>query len=338
MPKNLPPFVSRERSRHGKVNYYFRRAHGKRVRLPDLYDPGFDAAYMAALTGGAGVAEPRAPRANSESLEWLIDRYRRSTAFTNLAPSTQKQRENILKGVIAKSGDKPYKAITKATIAKGIENRAATPGQATSFRKTMSGLFKWAVDMGMVPEDPTVGVRAPKAQKGSDGYPAWTDDDVAKYHKRWPLGTRERVWMDVLLYTGLRRGDAAMLGRQHVKDGVATMKTEKTGTEVTIPIHPALRATLDAGPTGDMHFIVGANGKPLTKESFGNMFREACLAAGVEKSAHGLRKIAATRAAEAGATVNELEAMFGWEGGTMALHYTRSANRRRLAMKGWSRG
>lgn len=62
---------------------------------------------MAALTGGAGVVEPRAPRANSESLEWLIDRYRRSTAFTNLAPSTQKQRENIMKGVIAKSGDKP---------------------------------------------------------------------------------------------------------------------------------------------------------------------------------------------------------------------------------------
>jgi len=338
MPKNLPPFVSRERSRHGKVNYYFRRGHGKRDRLPDLYDPGFDAAYMVALTGGVGAAKPRTPRATSESLEWLIDRYRRSTSFTNLAPSTQKQRENILKGVIAKSGGKPYKAITKATIAKGIENRAATPGTATTFRKTMSGLFKWAVDMGMVPEDPTIGVRVPKPQKGSAGFPAWTDVDVAKYHERWPLGTRERVWMDVLLYTGLRRGDASMLGRQHIKDGVATMKTEKTATEVTIPIHPALRATLDVGPTGDMHFIVGLNGKPLVKESFGNMFREACRAAGVEKSAHGLRKIAATRAAEAGATVNELEAMFGWEGATMALYYTRSANRRLLAMKGWGRG
>jgi integrase len=67
------------------------------------------------------------------------------------------------------------------------------------------------------------------------------------------------------------------------------------------------------------------------------MFREACKAAGVDKSAHGLRKTAARRAAEAGATVNELEAMFGWEGGTMALHYTRSANRRRLALKGWGR-
>ena len=40
---------------------------------------------------------------------------------------------------------------------------------------------------------------------------------------------------------------------------------------------------------------------------------------------------AATRAANAGATVAELEAIFGWQGGTMAALYTRAADRRRLA-------
>ena len=65
------------------------------------------------------------------------------------------------------------------------------------------------------------------------------------------------------------------------------------------------------------------------------MFRAACNAAGVQKSAHGLRKIAATRAAEAGATVAELEAMFGWSGGGMASLYTKTADRRRLALRGW---
>jgi len=69
----------------------------------------------------------------------------------------------------------------------------------------------------------------------------------------------------------------------------------------------------------------------MTKESFGNIFREACNAAGVKKSAHGLRKIGAVRAAEAGATVKEMEALFGWTGGAMAEHYTRKADRRRLA-------
>jgi integrase len=134
-----------------------------------------------------------------------------------------------------------------------------------------------------------------------------------------------------MLYTGLRRGDAVRLGRQHVKDGIAPLKTEKSQftVEVTLPILPALARTLQAGPCGDLTFITGAGCKPLTKESFGNDFREACRAAGVPGSAHGVRKIAATRAA--GATVAQLEAIFGWTGGNMASLYTRSSDRRRLA-------
>ena len=123
------------------------------------------------------------------------------------------------------------------------------------------------------------------------------------------------------------------LGRQHVRDGVATIKTEKSGftVEVSLPILPVLQATLDAGPCGDLTFIVGANGRPLTKESFGNEFKAACKAAGVPGSAHGVRKIAATRAANNGATEAQLMAIFGWTDPKMAALYTRTANRKRLA-------
>jgi integrase len=92
-----------------------------------------------------------------------------------------------------------------------------------------------------------------------------------------------------------------------------------------------LQTTLDAGPCGDLSFIVGENGKPLTKESFGNLFRDACRAAGVPGSAHGVRKLAATRMANNGATEAQLMAVFGWTDSKMAAHYTRSANRKRLA-------
>jgi integrase len=138
-----------------------------------------------------------------------------------------------------------------------------------------------------------------------------------------------------LLYTGLRRGDAVTLEKQRVRDGVATLRTEKSqGTvTVTLPILPILTETLAAGPVGDLAFICGTNRKPLTKESFGNMFKDACKAAGIPgKSAHGLRKIGATRAAENGASEAELEAIFGWRGGAMASLYTRAANRKRLAV------
>ena len=136
-------------------------------------------------------------------------------------------------------------------------------------------------------------------------------------------------------YTGLRRGDAARFGRQHVREGIGTLRTEKSQftIEVTLPVLPMLAETLAAGPCGDVSFIAGESSQPLTKESFGNLFKDACKAAGVPGSAHGVRKIAATTAANAGATVAQLEAVFGWCGGTMASPYTRAADRKRLAVE-----
>jgi integrase len=194
----------------------------------------------------------------------------------------------------------------------------------------MRGLFRWAIEADLVKVDPTAGVADPSFPT-SDGFPSWTEDDVAAYQKRWPIGTRQRVWFDVLLFTGLRRGDAIRLGRQHVRDGIATIKTEKTGTEVSLPILPALAKTIAAGPCGDLAFITSANGKPFTKESFGNSFTEACRKAGITKSAHGIRKLAATRAANAGATEAQLKAIFGWTNSKMPTLYTKGANNRRLA-------
>jgi integrase len=77
---------------------------------------------------------------------------------------------------------------------------------------------------------------------------------------------------------------------------------------------------------------------PYVKESLGNMFKDACVAAGVkDKSAHGLRKAAATRAAENGATAHELMAIFGWIDIKEAEIYTRAADRKRLAAQAMSK-
>jgi integrase len=234
--------------------------------------------------------------------------------------------------VIETAGDEPFTRITTATILAGKERRASTPAQARNFLDAMRGLFRWARDAGFIKTDLTAGVHNPERKQG-DGFIPWTEDDVAKYQARWPIGARQRVWLDVLLYTGLRRGDAVRLGRQHVRDGVASIKTEKSGftIEVTLPILPVLQATLDAGPCGDLAFIAGENGRPLAKESFGNLFKDACKAAGVPGSAHGVRKIAATTAANNGATEFELMAIFGWTDPKMAAHYVKTANRKRLA-------
>lgn len=330
MARKLPTFCYREVTVHGQVRYYFRRKKGKRTRLPEFDAPGFWEAYARALEG----QEPKQTiRAAHGTLEWLIGMYRASSDYQALSPATRRQRDNIFSGVIKSAGSAKYTSITRAGIIKGKEKRAATPAQARNFLDAMRGLFRWAVDAQLVETDPTAGVKNPRRAAGA-GFAVWTEEDVDAYCVRWPIGTRERVWFEVLINTGLRRGDAARLGRQHVKDGIATIQTDKTGMEVSIPLSERFFEIMRQGPTGDLAYIAGERGLPLTKETFGNMFRKACNAAGVKKSAHGLRKLAATRVAEAGATVAELEAIFGWRGGTMASHYTRTVDRKRLAKQG----
>jgi integrase len=332
MPRPRPPYLLRQVTQHGRVCWYVRKGKGKRIRVPAPGTEGFDQAYRAALADEVRLAVA-AGRTPTGTLAWLVTRYRETTAWTGLSLATRRQRENILKHVLETAGNQPLSRVTKASIIAGKDRRLGHQGR--HFLDTMRGLFKWAVDAGLVKDDPTDRVKVAKPK--IKGFPPWDDEDVAAYRNRWSIGTRQRVWLEVLIGTGLRRGDAVMLGKQHVRDGIATIKTEKTDTEVTIPITPQLAEILSIGPTGDLHFICNALGKPFTKASFGNAFAEACRKAGIKKAAHGVRKYKATTAAYKGATEPELDAMFGWTGGRMAAHYTREASRRRLAITGASK-
>jgi site-specific recombinase XerD len=341
MTRPRPPHLQRHVTRHGKTVWYVRFGRGPKVCIHGVYGtPAFNREYAAAVAGEP-TAAARAPAV--ASLRWLWDSYRETGAWTELSLATRRQRENIMLHVLKESGDKPYAAIRDTHIQAGIERRSKTPAAARNFLDTMKGLFRWAKKRAHVKADPTAGdIEPPKRKKGK-GFPAWTREDIETYRKKWPIGTRQRVWLDVLLYTGPRRGDAAIIGKQHERDitspdgsvtRVAQWKTEKGGelVTVTMPILPALRLTLDAGPTGDLTWICGARGNPFTKESFGNEFSQAARQAGIKKSAHGVRKIAATIAAENGATEKELDALFGWvDGGRTSAIYTRDANRARLS-------
>lgn len=327
MPRPHPPHLHRQITRHGKTLWYVRFGKGPRTRIQGAYGSAeFNEAYEAAI---AGKPKPVGGEAAAWSLRWLVKRYMESSAWAKLSGATRKQRGCIFLGVLKTAADLPYADITRKHIADGRERRKATPYQARHFVDTMRGLFLWAVEAEHLAEDPTLGVKAPTPK--TDGHHTWTPEECAAFEEKHAVGTRERLAYDVLLYTGLRRGDAARLGRQHVRNSVITIKTEKTGEVVVIPILPPLAASLEATKSEAATFITGGSGKPFSKEGFGNWFGEVCNLVGVPGTAHGLRKAGATRAAENGATESELEAIFGWRGGRMASKYTRQANRMKLA-------
>lgn len=332
MPRKLPPFVYRERTRHGRTVWYFRRGKGLRVRLPEFGSAEFDAAYARALAGETTPDNSRAPAMGS--LASLIAQYRLSSAFRAYSPATRRQRDNIFLHIIEKAGNQPARAVTRAHVIDMREKLADRPAQARNWLDALRGLFRWAVETGRLSADPTDRVTNPPRRKGQ-GFEIWAVEEVERYRAHWPLGTRQRLWLEVLIGCGARRGDAVTLGRQHIRDGLLMFRTEKSGSHVTAyaPIPPAMLEAIEAGPCGDLTFIVGDRGHALTKESFGNCFKAACRQAGIEgKSAHGLRKFAATAWAENGLTESELESIFGWtRGSQMAAHYTREAAREALA-------
>jgi integrase len=334
MPRARPPHLHREETRHGGVVWCVRRKHGRRIRIKADYDtPEFWAQYRAALEGTPVPSKV----AKANTLAWALGGYRNSSTWAGFSNATRRQRENIIKAVIKSAGTVPLKDITSDTIRAGRERRAATPHAANNFLKTMRGFFAWAVETRMIAVDPTKGVKLLAGKNDAVGFKAWTPEELDRFEAHWPVGTRERLAFDLLLYTGFRRGDAVRIGRQHVSGGVITIETEKQNPrakermKVSIPILPPLAASIAATKTGDMVYLVTDAGQPWVKESFGNWFREISRKAGCPGSAHGLRKAGATRAANRGASELQLMAIFGWSTGKMAQHYTRSADRVRLA-------
>ncbi|MDB5626933.1 MAG: Integrase/recombinase [Tardiphaga sp.] len=330
MPRARPPHLHRERNRHGDFVWYVRREHGKRTRLrAEFGSEAFWSEYRAALEGAVVPLKVIKP----QTVAWAIHRYRSSSPWKAFAPATRRQRDNIFLSVLKTAGATLLVDIDQHAIRQGRERRADHPHAANNFLKTMRGLFGWALEAGYVAGDPTKGVKLLKGKNDKIGFHTWTEEEVERFEIKWSIGTRERLALDLLLFTGLRRGDVVRLGRQHVRNGVMSFPTEKKGAEreVVIPMLDVLAATIAASKTGDLTFITTARGTPFVKESFGNWFKEACIAAGVPGSAHGLRKAGAVRAAENGATEWQLQAIYNWSTSKMAQLYPRAANKKRLA-------
>jgi integrase len=141
------------------------------------------------------------------------------------------------------------------------------------------------------------------------------------------------------MYTGQRRSDVVLLGRQHVSTGKLRFTQQKNRRRkpmaLELPILLELQTVLDVSPLGELTFLVTGAGRPFTRDGFGNWFRDRCREAGlVNCSPHGLRKTAATVAVAKGATAHELMSILGWLSLSEAQRYAAAAERKRMAERG----
>jgi hypothetical protein len=137
--------------------------------------------------------------------------------FPLLKPSTQAMRRNILERFRREHGNKPLARLEHEHVASIIAARADTPEAANNLRKVLRHLMEHAIAIKMIAQNPVIGVG--RFKNTGSGVHCWTDDEIKQYRAHWPIGTQQRLAMELALETTSRRADVTRIGPQHERDG-----------------------------------------------------------------------------------------------------------------------
>ena len=323
-------YLYADRDRHGNTRYYFKPPGRSKVRIKHAEGTReFKAEYRRlwqAWEAGDDLA-PQTRRIQANTLEWLFKQYIGSRAFGELAKNTQIQRRNMMDRTAKVYGDKPIQAMTPVAFAR-IRDTFTSPGAARNWIKAMRAVFKWAAEMKLIPENPTANVTIPRTpNKGAE---RWTLAEIGQYMDHHPQGSPARVCMAILLCTGQRISDARVIGRANVQNGWLTITQQKTKATVRLPILPLLRQELGQSFL-DLVWLQSAQGAPYSEKSLSQRFSAWAKAAGINKTAHGVRKSVGSLLAEAGLSEDTIMAVLGHDTSEEARKYIQDANRDKLA-------
>jgi integrase len=327
----LPKHCGWNTDRHGKRRVRFRKDGFSTYLTGIPWSEEFMRQYAAALEGfqeqtnGAG-----AERTIPGSMNALIVKYYRSPEYLWLKGSTQAARRSIIESFRQQHGTKPVARLTRAHVKDIIGAKATTPEAANSLLKVLRVILKYAVEDGVIANNPAAGVKRYRSR--GEGIHTWTEDEIAQFQTHHPLNSRPGLALALMLYSAQRRGDVIRLGWQHVKGDVIALRQDKTDEPLQLPMHPELVQALKMAPRTNLTFLVTASGRPFSGPSFTNWFKKQCKLAGLPQcSAHGLRKAGATRLANAGCSTDQIRAITGHKTLSEVARYTKAADQRRLA-------
>jgi len=333
-----PPYVSHYRDRHRKLRWRYRRPGFPESQTTELF--GSDAWWAwYAEANAAEAVQIGAGRTLPGSISALVVAFYQSAEWQMLRPTTQRTYRGILDAYRTRYGTLPVAKLQSQHVRRQMDAKASTPAAANNMLKVIRRLFDFAVERRWRTDNPTLGVKPLRYR--SEGFREWSEADIAAFQAKHPVGTRPRLTVDLLLYTGQRPGDVRQMGRQHVRNGFISVRQEKTGAFLEIEMHPALKASIEATAlsTTCTHFIVTQHDRPYSAKGFGNYVAELASKAGLPEgcTAHGLRKAAARRLAEAGCSAHEIAAITGHKSLKEVERYTRAAAQKGLGQRAMAR-
>lgn len=329
MPKGADiPHVKRVRSK-GRDYYYFntgvRNSKGATIykRLPDIRAPEFGD-VLAAFKAGRTRRQSIAPMLTLES---FIDMYERSSAFADLAASTRRVYTIHLRALEKAFPEAPAEELESSDVAAMLGLMGNAKGAINLRLSVVNALYKWGRKKKIIHPDCEPGKGLEMEKMGEhDPWPEPILNAALKSDK-----ARVRLATHLLFYTGQRIGDVCALRWSDIRNGHIEMVQQKTGKELSIPIHSALDAILEQSPRRALTILTSHDGKPIQQNAI-RMELQAFVKEqfGVKIVPHGLRKNAVNALLEADCSVAQTAAITG-QTLQMVEHYAKGRNQRKLA-------
>lgn len=340
MPRKraLDKHVTASVDRHGKERFRFRRgALDFYISPPGSKD--YREQYRKAMEG---FAPAKATNVKPRSVEDLVQRFYRSPRFNKGGDAWRATVRAVLEPFREEFADDKVENFDfehiEVIIGRAVKQEVTAKGRkkggtfaATRLHDQLKRLFAYAVRLKWITANPVSEAELP-ANHVVKGFHSWTEAELAKFQAKHPIGTKARLAMEIALWTGLRRADVARLGPQHIIGGRVVTTANKTMKAVNVIAAEPLLEALAATPTGETTFLVTDYGKPFSAAGFGNWFKDRCNEAGLPHcSIHGLRKGLLRRAADLGASQQQLKALGQWSGDSEVSVYVADADQKMLA-------
>ncbi|MBB4209147.1 tyrosine-type recombinase/integrase [Roseinatronobacter bogoriensis] len=329
----------------GNPRFYMGPKGSKRVAMPDAPTdhPKFLAAYAKALASFMDLdgIDLRLP-APKGSINEAIRDYLRSGNWTALSDGTRARRRPELDRIAESYGQAELRTLRPEHIRADL--KGLDPHPRNNRLKVWRALMAHATESFSLPANPAAAVAKSKTQ-ATDGHASWTQGDVDKFRKHWPIDSAPRLAFELIYWTGARISDAIRLGEGNIgRDGILTFRQGKTGGDAYVPMarHASplgaqlgddldhLAHAIRSRPERHITFMVTAHGTVRSVKAASQWFSKKAREAGLEgKAAHGLRKRRTELLIEAGATPYQVKAWTGHESDSMIALYAKKFDRKR---------
>ena len=193
------------------------------------------------------VGSQRAPPGTMTALALS---YFASPEFRALKQSTQRARRWLVERLCREHGDKRAADMRRDHVVKLMARHK--PGAANGLRRALRSIMQHAVETGLRADDPTRDVKAVRVK--SDGHHSWTDDEIAQFELRHPIGSRARLALasSFIPANGVPTLYAWVPAHPRCR---ALRQAGQNRRRIILPAHPKLAAIIAATPSEHLTFL-----------------------------------------------------------------------------------